>query len=154
MMTTTGPFELSGTAAGVSVDGPMASVSERFNGAGRVAAVAAACELCAGIVSEVCGTTISLGPAVVGSEGSEGSEGCAVVFAAAGASLDDGNVFISTGLDENSSREISVRGTAAACCGLLCAGVDGWFAPAEAMATSVSLSREASSDSNCAMSGV
>jgi hypothetical protein len=129
MMTTTGPFELSGTAAGVSVDGPMASVSERFNGAGRVAAVAAACELCAGIVSEVCGTAISLGPAVVG------SEGCAVVFAAAGASLDGGNVFISTGLDENSSWEISVRDTAAACCGLLCAGVDSWFAPAEAMAT-------------------
>jgi hypothetical protein len=128
-MTTTGPFELSGTAAGVSVEGPMASVSARFSGAGIVAAVAAACELCAGVVSGVCGAAISLGPVVVG------SEGCAAVFAAAGATLDGGSVFISTGLDDSSSGGFSGRDPAVACCALLCAGVDGWFAPAEAMAT-------------------
>lgn len=131
-MTTTGPLELSGTAAGVSVEGPMASVSARFNGTGSVAAVATACELCAGMVSEVCGTTISLGPAAAVVVG---AEGCAAVFAGAGATLDDGNVFISTGLDDRSSEEASVRDPAAACCGLLCAGVDGWCAPGEAMAT-------------------
>jgi hypothetical protein len=44
-MTSTGPFVLSGTAAGVSVEGPMASVSVRFKGAGCVASVATVCEL-------------------------------------------------------------------------------------------------------------
>lgn len=34
IITNTGPFELSGAAAGVSVEGPMASVSERFRLAG------------------------------------------------------------------------------------------------------------------------
>jgi hypothetical protein len=34
MMTTTGPLELSGFAAGVSVDGPIASVSLRLRSTG------------------------------------------------------------------------------------------------------------------------
>jgi hypothetical protein len=99
-MTTTGPFEVSGTAAGVSVEGPIASVSARFKlvgGAGFAVDVAVDCVFDAGIVSEVCGTTISAGPAVAA------SEACAVVFVAAGATLDGGNVLISTGLDDNSS---------------------------------------------------
>lgn len=55
-MTNTGPLELSGTAAGVSVEGPIASVSARVRlvgGAGFADVAAAACELCAGIVSVV-----------------------------------------------------------------------------------------------------
>lgn len=41
MMTTTGPLELSGFAAGVSVEGPMASVSVRFRLVGGVGFAAA-----------------------------------------------------------------------------------------------------------------
>ena len=123
IMTTTGPFELSGFAAGVSVEGPIASVSARLRfvgGAGFVGDVAAICELVAGIVSEVCGTSISAGPVVV-----VVSEACAVLLVGADAAPDGGNVFISTGLDDNSSWAFSARDPAIACCGLLCAAVDG-----------------------------
>lgn len=57
MITTTGPFELSGFAAGVSVDGPIASVSLRFRSTGGAGfagaggavvgcALSAGCEAC------------------------------------------------------------------------------------------------------------
>jgi hypothetical protein len=122
----------------------MASVSARFKGAGCAAAIAADCELWAGIVSEVCGTAISLGLVVTC------SEGCAMLFVAA--TPDDDNALISTGLDDRSSCVFSSRNPAAVCCGLPCAAVDGWFAPPEAMAASVSLSHvDVSSDIDCAM---
>lgn len=119
IITTTGPFELSGLAAGVSVEGPIASVSARVRlvgGAGFADEVAAVEEPGSGLVSDVCGTVTSAGAAVVA--GMAVSETCAVVFAA-GASPDGGNVFISTGLDERSSCVFSVRDPAIACCGLL-----------------------------------
>jgi hypothetical protein len=147
IMTTTGPFEVSGTAAGVSVEGPIASVSARFKvvgGAGFADDVAAICEGCAGTVSVVWGTVISAGLVVVVTS----AEFCAVVFVAAGAAPDGGNVLISTGLDDSSSWGFSDRAPVAACCGLLCAAVDSWFAPTEAMAADVSSSHDVSGDSD------
>jgi hypothetical protein len=58
MITTVGPLELSGFAAGVSVEGPMASVSVRFSSA-RVAGCAevgtTGCVLSADVDSETWG---------------------------------------------------------------------------------------------------
>lgn len=76
------------------------------------------------------------------------SGACAVVFAASDAAPDGGSVLISTGLDDSSSWVFSLRTPCAACCGLLSAGVDGWFAPAEAMAAGGGLFCDVSGDSN------
>jgi hypothetical protein len=93
MITTVGPLAPSGIAAGVSVEGPMASVSVRFSSA-RVADVAdadtAGCALSAGLGSETWGTV----------RPSDVVVGCAGVAAVAGAVADDGRVRISTGLDD------------------------------------------------------
>lgn len=149
-MTTTGPFELSGTAAGVSVEGPIASVSERFKlvgGAGLSDDMMGACALGAGIVSEVCGTVISTGAMVVVVV----LEGCAVMLVAAGVTPDDGNVLISTGLDDSSSwvLSLSVRDPTIGCCGLPCAAVCGWSAPVEAMLAVFLPSNSVSGDNEC-----
>ena len=152
-MTTTGPFELSGIVAGVSVEGPMASVSARLRlvgGAGFAADVVGGAALGAGSVSEVCGTVIMVGsvaPATLSGTG-------AVVFAAAGAAPDDGNVFISTGLDDRSSCafSFSVRDPGVTC-GLFCAAADGCSAPSEAMSATVAPSRGVSNDSDCEAPG-
>lgn len=71
------------------------------------------------------------------------------LFPASGAASDGGRVFISTGLDDKSCWALSDRATCAACCGLLCAAVEGWFAPAEAMTANVSSTRDVSGDSDC-----
>jgi hypothetical protein len=71
-----------------------------------------------------------------------------VVLVAGFVVLGGGNVHISTGVDDSSSWVLSARAPAAACCGLLCAVVDGWFAPAEAMAAGISSSHDVSGDSD------
>jgi hypothetical protein len=73
-----------------------------------------------GVISEVCGIDNTAGAVVVV------SESCAVECAVAGAAPEDGNVLISTGLDDRASCAFSVRDPEGACCGLLCAAVDGW----------------------------
>jgi hypothetical protein len=147
IITTTGPFEASGTAAGVSVEGPMASVSARFKavgGAGFADDATAVCDGCAVIDSFVWGTVISAGAAEV----LVSVEAGAAVVVDAGTASDGGNVLISTGLDDNSSAVFSDRAPTAACCGLLCAAVGGWVAPVEAMTADFSCSHDASSDND------
>ena len=102
-MMTTGPLELSGFAAGVSEEGPIASVSMRLRSAGGVglavagagveeaAAAGSACsEVCASAVCEDC-SGIDSGSAAVAD---------VVVFVVVGSGIDAGNVLISTGLVE------------------------------------------------------
>jgi hypothetical protein len=142
IITTTGPFDVSGIAAGVSVEGPIASVSARVRlvgGAGFAVAMASVCVLEAGIVSEVCGTAISAGLEATA------NERCAVVFTTAGAAPDGGSVRSSTGLDDSSSWVFSARDPAIACCGLLWAAVDA----VEAMAAGLGPSYDVSGDSDC-----
>jgi len=132
----------------VSVEGPIASVSARFRlvgGAGFAADVIGDAALGAGIVTDVCGTVISAGAVVAVVSGT-----CAVMFVAAGVAPDGGNVFISTGLDDNSSCafSFSVRDPDIAC-GLPCAVVDGCSAPVEAMSADVTPSYDVSGDSDC-----
>lgn len=58
MMTSTGPFALSGAAAGVSVDGPMASVSARLRlvgGAGFASVAEVGSVLPEGLISVMFG---------------------------------------------------------------------------------------------------
>lgn len=117
IMTTTGPLVWSGIAAGVSVDGPMASLSLRLmsvGGAGfAVAASAAGSSDCCACVA---GVSIDMG--------SEGSGACAVEVVAAGSGVDAGSVFISTGLDDNASWPLEGREVAEA---VGCAAVvEGW----------------------------
>jgi hypothetical protein len=129
----------------------MASVSARFNVVGGTGFVdvAVVCEGCAGIVSVVCGTATAAGLVEV----VVASEACAVLFVAAGAATAGGSVLISTGLDDSSSCTFSVRDPTAACCGLLCAAVDGWSAPTEAMVADISPSHDVSGDSDGKMRG-
>lgn len=113
---------LSGFEAGVSVDGPIASVSARVSLVGRVAVVGdvvVACAMGVGVISVVFGIDSAAGAEVVG------SEVCAVEFAITGAAPVGGNVLISTGLEDNVSCAFSVRDPEGPCCGLLCAAVDG-----------------------------
>lgn len=99
MMTTTGPLELSGFAAGVSVEGPIASVSLRLRSTGgagfEVGAAGAGSILSCGSVCPVWGIGVPVdgvgaGPVV-----------CAAVLgasgAAAGSGADAARGFISTG---------------------------------------------------------
>jgi hypothetical protein len=144
IITTTGPFEASGTAAGVSVEGPIASVSARVRlvgGAVFAVDMTTVCEVEAGIVSEVCGTAISAGPVATA------AEGCAAVVTAAGAAPDEGSVCSSTGLEDSSCGVFSARDPASACCGLLCAAVDA----EEAMAAGLGPSYDVSGEGDCGM---
>lgn len=75
MMTSTGPLVLSGFAAGVSVEGPIASVSVRFGWAGTTTSAGAdgiGSEFVEDSITVVCGVVISVG-AIAGV-----SETCAV----------------------------------------------------------------------------
>lgn len=147
-MTTTGPFELSGIAAGVSVEGPIASVSARLR-SGFADEVTGGRAPGAGIVTSVCGTVISAGAVVAVVV----AEPCAGLLVAAGVAPDDGNVLISTGLDESSSCEtsFSIRDPATACGGLPCTAVDGWSTPVEAMSADSTPSQDVSGNSDCEM---
>ena len=99
IITSTGPFELSGAAAGVSVEGPMASVSARFRLVGG-----------AGFTGDDAGSVLSEGLISV-ADGVEKSvwtvmgvsDGCAVGIADAGVAADAWRVRISTGLDDSAS---------------------------------------------------
>ena len=126
-MTTTGPFEASGMAAGVSVEGPIASVSARV----RLVGSAGFTEDVVGadVVSDVYGTAVSVWAVEVVS-------GTWAVFVVADTALDGGNVLISTGLDDSSScvLSLSVRDPTIGCCGLPCAAAGGWSAPVDAIA--------------------
>ena len=124
MITTTGPLVWSGTAAGVSVEGPIASVSLRtrsvgsagFDGAAADNALSSAC---------VCGADVSL------DAGSCDSDVCAVVCIVAGSGEDAGKVFISTGLVDRASWALAggESGADAGCAAL----AEGW-SEGEAMA--------------------
>ena len=121
IITSTGPLVLSGFAAGVSVDGPIASVSARFNAAGD--AGFADGETATGALSEVlvsvtCGVEVAIG-AVTGV-----SATCVPVFAEAGTTPDAWRVLISTGLDDRPwSLLLCGRDPEPACCGVLCGAV-------------------------------
>jgi hypothetical protein len=117
MITTTGPLVWSGMAAGVSVEGPIASVSLRLRSVGGAGFV----EATAGSVSSsacVCGVDVSIDAgSVVAAVG-------AVVFVGAGSGEDAGNVLISTGLVDNASWPLVGRGSGVdtGCAAL----VEGW----------------------------
>lgn len=116
-MTTTGPLEVSGLAAGVSVEGPMASVSLRVRSVGGVLLEVVAVSVAVSIVSG-CGTCwVCPSVAMV-------SVVCAGVSdAAVGSEADAGNVFISTGLVEVGAWELFGREVdCAGCGGLVAAG--------------------------------
>lgn len=102
MMTTTGPFELSGFAAGVSVEGPIASVSLRLRSAGA-AGFAEADGAASGCVLVACCAACGCGVDVCVDAGGGVSAVGASVVVAAGSEDDAGNVFISTGLEERAS---------------------------------------------------
>lgn len=122
---------LSGLAAGVSVEGPIASVSVRlrFEGGARCADDDGAGSVVPdGVISEAIGAEISAGAA------DWVPEGLALLSAGAGvdAASDGASVRISTGLDDSVSCVFSGRepAAAAACCGVLCGcvavAVAGW----------------------------
>jgi len=121
IITSTGPLVLSGFAAGVSVDGPIASVSARFNAAGG--AGFADGETATGAFSEVlvsvaCGVEVAIGAAT------GVSATCVLVFVEAGTAPDACRVLISTGLDDRpSSLLLCGRDPEPACCGVLCGAV-------------------------------
>lgn len=121
IITSTGPLVLSGFAAGVSVDGPIASVSARFNaagGAGFADGEAATGAFSEALVSTAGGVEVAIG-AVTGV-----SATCVPVFAEAGTTPDAWRVLISTGLDERPwSLLLCGRDPAPACCGVLCGAV-------------------------------
>lgn len=112
---------LSGFAAGVSVDGPIASVSARFNaagGAGFADGEAATGAFSEALVSTAGGVEVAIG-AVTGV-----SATCVPVFAEAGTTPDAWRVLISTGLDDRPwSLLLCGRDPAPACCGVLCGAV-------------------------------
>lgn len=121
IITSTGPLVLSGFAAGVSVDGPIASVSARFNaagGAGFADGEAATGAFSEALVSTAGGVEVAIG-AVAGV-----SATCVPVFAEAGTTPDAWRVLISTGLDDRPwSLLLCGRDPAPACCGVLCGAV-------------------------------
>jgi len=121
IITSTGPLVLSGFAAGVSVDGPIASVSARFNaagGAGFADGEAATGAFSEALVSTAGGVEVAIG-AVTGV-----SATCVPVFAEAGTTPDAWRVLISTGLDDRPwSLLLCGRDPAPACCGVLCGAV-------------------------------
>lgn len=93
IITRTGPFVLSGFAAGVSVDGPMASVSARFSAEGGASFPGD--EGATGASSKVLEPTgCSAGVAAGATAGA--SVVCVVVSAGAGAAPEASRVFIST----------------------------------------------------------
>jgi hypothetical protein len=120
IITSTGPLVLSGFAAGVSVDGPIASVSARFNAAGGAgfadgeAATGASSEV---LVSATCGVEAAIGAAA------GVSATCVLVLAGAGTAPEAWRVLISTGLDDRPSLLLCGRDPEAACCGEVCGAV-------------------------------
>lgn len=141
VITTTGPFELSGFVAGVSDEGPIASVSERVRSVGGVGfndadgdidsvGIGVDSKGCTSCGCDVCSCADGGFAAL--------SDVCAVgsVDGSVGAVAEAGNVLISTGLDDNSP--CPLPGLEPVCCGALCAGVvvDGGSAIEEAMACS------------------
>lgn len=115
MIITTGPLELSGLAAGVSEEGPIASVSMRLRSAGGVglavagagveesASGSARSEFCASGVWET-GSGIDRGSAA-------GADVVVVVFVVeTGSGRDAGNVLISTGLEERACWPLPLPG--------------------------------------------
>lgn len=130
IITSVGPFVLSGSNAGVSVDGPMASVSARVSSVGGAgfAAVGEVDEVgeagnaaSEGCISTMCGfaaaTWVVMGV----------SEVCAVLFAGGGVTAaEDWRVRISTGLDDMASELLGGRAAAVMGCGVLWGAVKGW----------------------------
>jgi len=124
-MTSTGPLVLSGFAAGVSVDGPIASVSARFNaagGAGFADGAAATGASSEALISVTCGVEAAI------AAGTGVSATCVLVLAGAGTAPDAWRVRISTGLDDRPSLLLCGRDPAAGCCGVVCGAVGAWSA--------------------------
>jgi len=117
-MTSTGPLVLSGFAAGVSVEGPIASVSARVKAAGGGGF--ADDEGAAGAFSEA---LVSMaGVAVVAIAAWVGAS---AVFAGAAPAPEAWRVLISTGLDDRASLLLWDCDDEAAGCGVLCGAVGG-----------------------------
>lgn len=130
IITSTGPLVLSGFAAGVSVEGPMASVSARFKFAGG-----------AGFADDDAASWLSSEGSISAADGAGTSTGLvtdasgtgAAVLVDVGPAADAGSVLSSTGLDDNGSCLLCGRDPESMCCGALCAAVGGW-STGEAMA--------------------
>lgn len=124
-MTSTGPLVLSGLAAGVSVEGPMASVSARFKSAGGAAF--AGDEGAAGASSGALDSAVWVaGVAIAAGAGAGAAVVCAVVSAgaAAGAWGEASRVLISTGLVARASLLLCGRDAEPAWCGVVCGAVE------------------------------
>ena len=126
IITSTGPLVLSGFAAGVSVDGPMASVSARFKAEGG--AGFADGEAAAGASSEVLGSTVCGVEVAIGAVAGAASVACVVVSTGAGPAPDASRVLISTALVDRGSLLFCGRDPEPACCGVLCGAVGAWSA--------------------------
>ena len=112
---------LSGFAAGVSVDGPMASLSARFNAEGGAAF--AGDEGAPGASSEVAGSTVCAAGVAIGAAAGA-SVVCVVVAAGTGPAPAASRVLISTGLADRGSLLLCGRDAEAAGCGVLCGAVE------------------------------
>ena len=116
MITTTGPFELSGLAAGVSVEGPIASVSLRLRSTGGTgleddAAVGEASMPSPGGTSVICG-----GAGVADEVGLAISGVSRPVFNAAEPKDAAGSDAISTGVLERALSPVAGRDAEGVCC--------------------------------------
>jgi hypothetical protein len=128
IITSTGPFVLSGFAAGVSVDGPIASVSARFNVVGGSAHLVggvgppsdgSSCASSEPLGGRTFGVNVAIGAEAVVSE---------AVFVDSWAAPDAWSVRISTGLDDNASLLLCGRDPEPAGRGALCGAAEGWSA--------------------------
>lgn len=128
MMTRTGPLVLSGLAAGVSVDGPIASVSARVNSAGGAALAEVDGAIWA--ISVDSGSTVEWLVVSIGSV-SAGFDGIASAGAAAAAG---GSGLSSTGVDDKASWLLGGCADVGAGCGVLAAAVATGWSVDEAMA--------------------
>jgi hypothetical protein len=130
IITRTGPLVLSGFAAGVSVDGPIASVSARFNvvgGAGLVGDDGVTCACAVALVSTTCGTSVDV---AIGAEASVSGYWAVVmlVFVESWAAPDAWRVLISTGLDDSASLLLCGRDPEPTGWGVLWGAAEGWSA--------------------------
>jgi hypothetical protein len=146
IITSTGPFVLSGFAAGVSVDGPMASVSARFKAGGG--ASFAGDEEAPGASSGVLGSTsCAVGAAIGAAAGA--SVVCVGVSAGAGPAPDASKVLISTELAGRGSLLLCGRDTEAVGCGVFCGAVEAGSAGDDMVGWPTSLALQSGDGSDC-----
>ena len=144
-MTSTGPLVLSGFEAGVSVEGPMASVSARFKavgGAGFADEEGAAGAFSGAMASTAGGADVAIA-ACAGA-----SAVWVAVFAGAAPATEAWRVLISTGLEDRASLLLWGRDDEAAGCGVLCGPVGGCSA-VDAMVGRLSVAMQSGKRASC-----